>query len=116
MSPNISLRGTLQREFLALIGEHAYTPRKIYHFSSSLWRYYYRSSLQLIGLDCAFLLDRAQGYRELYAWIKPEKQIQDLEQAGFEILKLYSWHGNPIQLGDPGLRDSPSVYYLCKTS
>jgi SAM-dependent methyltransferase len=68
------------------------------------------------GKDIVFLADAGQSYREVYAWIKPEKQIQDLITAGFKVVSIYDWQGRQYDPEDCQVIRSHSAYYLAEKS
>lgn len=109
----LSRRETVGRD-LKRLASSGLSLRRIYHFAISTGNYLNHHHHQSVGKDIAFLLDYGQGYREILAWIQPERQIADLIRAGYAVKQLFDWYGQPLEREDPRLATTPSIYYLCQ--
>lgn len=110
----ISRTKVIARDLRASLCGSIISPRHLYHLVLRIVNYLRNYRYQLIDRDIAFLLDGAQGYREVLAWVKPERQIEDVRLAGFVVERVYNWQGEPLEAKDFSSPRVPSVYYLCR--
>lgn len=66
------------------------------------------------GDEIIYLVDPAQRNREIYAWIKPERQVRELQAAGFQVLSVHDWAGQAYDLDQLSRIGSHSAYYLAE--
>ena len=80
------------------------------------WRI--RRSNRKIDLDSArergwtLVMDNAHDFQLSIYYIEPERQLEQLHEAGFETTAVYDMEGREIEASAAG-RDS-SLYYLCR--
>ncbi|MEB3200154.1 MAG: class I SAM-dependent methyltransferase [Synechococcaceae cyanobacterium] len=83
------------------------------HLSTSL-AYARHCNKEYQGRDIQYIVDPAQGNREIYAWIKPDRQVEELRSAGFRVLAVHDWSGEEHPLADLSRIRTHSAYYLAE--
>lgn len=105
------LLGLLQQSFKLLFSGH---PKSAVRTILFMVNYLQNSSQEYASDDIVFLVDSAQGNREIYAWIKPERQVDELRSAGYRVLAVYDWNGEQYEDRQLHQIGTHSAYYLAE--
>jgi SAM-dependent methyltransferase len=84
----------------------------IFNFFRNRINYWRRRHLEWHGEGHAMVVDQAHFFRLLLYYITPQRQLEQLQGAGFDEVRMYGVDGREVTVDEPA-RD-PWIYYVAR--